>query len=158
MNPSLYASSNASVPSKLQGSGYQVTPNQILSLSEVELVNKIVALGAQYRLIRQFLDRYAGIGSQDGGLAQQLAYGKSATGFAGEGAKKQAAGGGAGGLADSDGGDEDDQEEGSMMLNGVYIKAFCSGVNELITIYKEHILTIEREYLKDRSLTVLSLQ
>ena len=45
-----------------------------------------------------------------------------------------------------------------MMLNGVYIKAFCSGVNEMITIYKEHILAIEREYLKDRSLTVLSLQ
>ena len=44
------------------------------------------------------------------------------------------------------------------MLNGVYIKAFCSGVSEMLAVYKEHILIIEREYLKDRSLTVLNLQ
>lgn len=44
------------------------------------------------------------------------------------------------------------------MLNGVYIKAFCSGVSEMLAVYKEHILVIEREYLKDRSLTVLNLQ
>ena len=52
---------------------------------------------------------------------------------------------------------EQEDEEGALLMNGVYIKAFCSGVNEMIGIYKEHILVIEREYLKDRSLTVLSL-
>ena len=42
-------------------------------------------------------------------------------------------------------------------LIGVYIKAFCSGINDILTIYKEHLLAIEHEYLKDRSLTVSSL-
>ena len=42
-------------------------------------------------------------------------------------------------------------------LAGVYIKAFCSGVNELLMVYKEHLLAIEHEYLKDRSLTISSL-
>ena len=54
-------------------------------------------------------------------------------------------------------GDQEDENQ-SELVHGVYIKAFCSGVNEMITVYKEHILMIEREYLKDRSLTVLSLQ
>jgi gamma-tubulin complex component 4 len=43
-------------------------------------------------------------------------------------------------------------------VHGVYIKAFCSGVSEIIQVYKEHILEIERDYLKERSLTVMSLQ
>jgi hypothetical protein len=47
------------------------------------------------------------------------------------------------------------QEEESLdELVGVYIKAFCSGVNEILTVYKEHLLAIEHEYLKDRSLTI----
>ena len=52
VNPALYAASNGTLPARHQGAGYQVTPNHILSLSEVELINKIVALGAQYRLIK----------------------------------------------------------------------------------------------------------
>ena len=47
VNPALYAAAGAH-----SGQGYQVTPNCILSLSEVDLVNKIVALGAQYRLVK----------------------------------------------------------------------------------------------------------
>jgi len=41
---------------------------------------------------------------------------------------------------------------------GVYVKAFCSGVEDLLKAYKEHLLTIEHEYLRDRSLTIQSLQ
>ena len=51
--------------------------------------------------------------------------------------------------------DNDDDEEA---LHGVYMKAFCSGVNEILQVYKEHLLAIECEYLKDRSLTIVSLQ
>ena len=51
-----------------------------------------------------------------------------------------------------------DEEEDASMLNGVYIKAFCSGVQEMLSVYKEHILMVEREYLKDKSLTILTLQ
>lgn len=47
---------------------------------------------------------------------------------------------------------------GEEELAGVYIKAFCSGVNEILTVYKEHLLLIEHEYLQDRSLTISSLQ
>ena len=48
-------------------------------------------------------------------------------------------------------------EESHLSINGVYIKAFCSGVQELLSIYKEHILGLEREYLKERALTIFSL-
>lgn len=41
---------------------------------------------------------------------------------------------------------------------GVYLKAFCSGVNDLLKVYKQHLLTIEQEYLNDRSLTITTLQ
>jgi hypothetical protein len=37
------------------------------------------------------------------------------------------------------------------------VKAFCSGVNELLTVYKEHLLSIEADFLKDRSLTISQL-
>lgn len=49
---------------------------------------------------------------------------------------------------------EDEESE----LVGVYIKAFCSGVNEVLNVYKEHLLLIEHEYLKERSLTIPMLQ
>ena len=49
----------------------------------------------------------------------------------------------------------DDNDED---LHGVYMKAFCSGVSEILQVYKEHLLAIEGEYLKDRSLTIASLQ
>ena len=45
-----------------------------------------------------------------------------------------------------------------MQLVGVYVKAFCSGVEDLLKAYKEHLLAIEHEYLRDRSLTIQSLQ
>ena len=40
------------------------------------------------------------------------------------------------------------------MQYGVYIKAFCSGVNGLLTVYKEHLLTLEHTYLRDRALSI----
>lgn len=40
---------------------------------------------------------------------------------------------------------------------GVYVKAFCSGVNDLLKVYKQNLLQIEQEYLKDRSLTITAL-
>ena len=52
----------------------------------------------------------------------------------------------------------EDQPEDDPALMGVYIKAFCSGVSEILTVYKEHLLAIEHEFLKDRSLTIASLQ
>ncbi len=51
----------------------------------------------------------------------------------------------------------DEPNEDSQALMGVYIKAFCSGVSEILMVYKEHLLAIEHEYLKDRSLTIASL-
>jgi hypothetical protein len=51
-------------------------------------------------------------------------------------------------------GNNEDLDGGEEELAGVYIKAFCSGVNEVLTVYKEHLLLIEHEYLKDRSLTI----
>ena len=53
---------------------------------------------------------------------------------------------------------DEDNDEDDEVLNGVYIKAFCSGVSEILQVYKEHLLAIEAEYLKDRSLTIASLQ
>ena len=53
---------------------------------------------------------------------------------------------------------ESEDEEDQTLFSGVYIKAFCSGVNEILTVYKQHLLAIEHEYLKDRSLTIPSLQ
>lgn len=50
----------------------------------------------------------------------------------------------------SEGGEYGSVEE----VNGVYIKAFCQGVSDIITVYKEHLLAIEHEYLRDRSLTI----
>lgn len=52
--------------------------------------------------------------------------------------------------------DMDESQEDENM--GVYIKAFCSGVNEILSVYKEHLLAIEHEYLKDRALTIPMLQ
>jgi len=57
-----------------------------------------------------------------------------------------------------DGGDPEDGNEDEEALQGVYMKAFCSGVSEILQVYKEHLLAIEAEYLKDRSLTIASLQ
>ena len=53
---------------------------------------------------------------------------------------------------------EDENNEDEEALHGVYMKAFCSGVSEILQVYKEHLLAIEGEYIKDRSLTIASLQ
>lgn len=57
-----------------------------------------------------------------------------------------------------DGGPPDEENEDEEALHGVYMKAFCSGVGEILQVYKEHLLAIEADYLKDRSLTIASLQ
>ena len=51
----------------------------------------------------------------------------------------------------------DDEEVPEEELIGVYVKAFCSGVNEVLSVYKEHLLAIEHEYLKERYLTIPTL-
>ena len=53
---------------------------------------------------------------------------------------------------------EDENNEDEEALHGVYMKAFCSGISEILQVYKEHLLAIEGEYIKDRSLTIASLQ
>ena len=63
VNPALYSTDGTN-------------PKALLNISEVELMNRLVELGWQYKQIAQFNDRYSGIGSQDGGLASHLAYGK----------------------------------------------------------------------------------
>jgi hypothetical protein len=103
----------------------------ILSASEAELINKIVSLGAQFRLLKEFLDRYSGLSSS---LALHLAYGANQ-------AKKKGARGQDAIAQDLE--EEEDEDEEQEQLSGVYIKAFCSGVNEMLTVYKEHILAIE---------------
>jgi hypothetical protein len=50
------------------------------------------------------------------------------------------------------GGEEDEANEEEVY--GVYIKAMCQGINEIVGVYKEHLLAIEHEYLKDRALTI----
>ena len=58
-------------PSLYQQNQFEVTKHNVLSASEAELINKIASLGAQYKLIKDFLDRYSGLSSQ---LALNLAY------------------------------------------------------------------------------------
>lgn len=60
-------------------------------------------------------------------------------------------------MVGSDMGSVQQSEEDEQTLTGVYIKAFCSGVNEFLMVYKQHLLAIEHEFIKDRSLTIASL-
>jgi hypothetical protein len=41
--------------------------------------------------------------------------------------------------------------------SGFYVKAFCAGVKEVLTLYKEHILAIEHEYFVNESLNISHL-
>jgi hypothetical protein len=43
-----------------------------LTAAEVEIINKIVSLGLQFKLIKEFMERYSGLSSS---LALHLAYG-----------------------------------------------------------------------------------
>ena len=128
-----------------------------LSLAEIDQINKVIKLGALFKQIQQFIRKYSGINSK---LALQVAYqdGKEKV----PEAKNDA--------------EEADQDMRSDNVNsgrdsrslvgdveaeqeqvGVYVKAFCSGVNELLAVYKEHLLSIEAEFLRDRSLTISQL-
>jgi hypothetical protein len=53
-------------------------------------------------------------------------------------------------------GEEDEGNEGDV--HGVYIKAMCQGISEIVGVYKQNLLTIEHEYLKDRALTIPQVQ
>ena len=50
-----------------------------------------------------------------------------------------------------------DEEDDSVVV-GTYVKAFCSGINDLLKVYKQHLLAIEQDYLNERTLTITSLQ
>lgn len=49
-----------------------MSKHNILTASEAELINKVVSLGALYKLIKEFIDKYSGLSSS---LALNLAYG-----------------------------------------------------------------------------------
>ena len=131
---------------------FMVNPNlNFLSRAEVDQINKIVQLGAYVKMIQTFLAKFGGISSK---MALQLAYKDD-----GDRKNRDANGNGSdmnGSLDGVGAGDEDNEDEEA--LQGVYIKAFCSGVSEILQVYKEHLLAIEAEYLKDRSMTIASLQ
>ena len=124
-----------------------VNPNlNFLSRAEVDQINKIVQLGAYFKMIQTFLTKFGGISSK---MALQLAYKDGMQ--RGEEGKENASD--MNGSLNGEAADDNDED-----LHGVYMKAFCSGVSEILQVYKEHLLAIEGEYLKDRSLTIASLQ
>jgi hypothetical protein len=61
VNPALYSPNH-----------FEATQHNILTASEAELINKIASLGALYKLIKEFIDKYSGLSSS---LALNLAYG-----------------------------------------------------------------------------------
>ena len=127
---------------------FMVNPNlNFLSLAEVDQLNKIVNLGAYYKMIQNFLTKFGGISSK---LALQLAYKDNADKM------RDKEGGGSDGENSIDG-YQKDEEDDDEDLHGVYMKAFCSGVTEILQVYKQHILAIEHEYMKDRTMTIASL-
>eukprot|EP00347_Sterkiella_histriomuscorum_P015647 403356230 len=130
--------------------GFVVNPNlNFLSQAEIEMINRISYLGFLFKQIQSFLHKYGGISTK---LAIQLAYNDL---YQNEKIKDQP---NQNQNLDLSQKSEVDEEQDQDELFGVYIKAFCSGVNEIITTYKQHLLSIEHEYLKDRSLTIPSLQ
>jgi hypothetical protein len=50
--------------------------------------------------------------------------------------------------------DNDDEE---IEVTSVYVKAFCSGVQEVLNLYKEHIIAIEHEYFLNDGLNITHL-
>ena len=67
VNPALYQKGNFTEVSDSRN---------VLTAAEAELINKIVCLGAQFKLVKEFLDRYSGLSSS---LALHLAYGEAAS-------------------------------------------------------------------------------
>lgn len=94
----------------------------LFTAAEAELINRVVSLGYQYKLIKDFVDRYSGL---SGKLALHLAYSSDPRAIR---AKDQDAG--------SEAESEAQEGEEEQQMNGVYIKAFCSGVSEVIAVYK----------------------
>mgnify|MGYP001364767672 CR=1 FL=1 len=132
---------------------FMVNPNlNFLSRAEVDQINKIVQLGAYFKMIKDFLAKFGGISSK---MALQLAYKDNEQ--KDEGGNNNANGSDMNNSL-GDGAPDEENDEDEDTLHGVYMKAFCSGVSEILQVYKEHLLSIESEYLKDRSLTIASLQ
>ena len=46
------------------------------------------------------------------------------------------------------------KEDNEIDDPGFYVKAFCSGLKEVLALYKEHILAIEHEYFVNESLNI----
>ena len=98
-------------------------------------------------MIQDFLAKFGGISSK---MALQLAYKDNLRKEEGTGQNSN--------QSLEEGAPDSSNDEDEESLHGVYMKAFCSGVSEILQVYKEHLLAIEAEYLKDRSLTIASLQ
>ena len=103
-----------------------VNPNlNFLSRAEVDQINKIVQLGAYFKMIKDFLAKFGGISSK---MALQLAYKdnvqKDGEGNANGSDMNNSMGGGAP--------DDEENNEDEDTLHGVYMKAFCSGVSEIL--------------------------
>ena len=111
--------------------------SSFLSPAEVELINRIAYLGYLFKRIQRFQAKYGGIGTK---LALQLAYSNDNNNDKVDESMN----------SDGVGSEAAEGEE----IHGVYIKAFCQGVNDILNVYKEHLLTIEHEYLRDRALTI----
>lgn len=90
-------------------------------------INKVVILGVFYKQIAEFIKRNSGLNSQ---LPFILC------------------------MEDMKEGNNDDEE---IEVTSVYIKAFCTGVHEVLNLYKEHILAIEHEYFVNDSLSITHL-
>ena len=105
-----------------------------MSKAEIEQLNQLVQLGALYKQIQTFVAKYSGISSK---LALKLAFkdsiGKNSFGNGNDGQNLSEQG--------SDQGEQLNEDDGQVV--GVYIKAFCSGVNDLLTVYKSQLLTLE---------------
>ena len=103
---------------------FMVNPNlTFLSQAEIDQLNKIVKLGAFFKMILNFLNKFGGISSK---LALQLAYKDNAQNRRD---KQEDASEIDNSVNGGDNNDEDDDEDN---LHGVYMKAFCSGVNEIL--------------------------
>ena len=120
-----------------------------LSLAEIEQLNKIVKLGALFKQIQSFLDKNSGINSK---LAFQLAFSDANP------INKNDIVSDRDQNSQNDGPNSDDESNEDTGMVGVYVKALCSSVDDLLKVYKEHLLSIEHEYLRDRSLTIQALQ
>ena len=133
-------------PTETSPGSYIVNPKLegLLSPGETDLLKRIISLGWQYKQIERFLSRYSGISTR---LALQLAYSGGEPGVGNEpnGQDKDEV------MSQNSGANEVAEEE---ELHGVYIKALCQGVNDIVGVYKQQLLAIEHEYLKDRAMTI----